>query len=113
MKTKLAFRIVAAASLAFASIAYAGGVVDGSKNPYHVPGESLDSGLGELPATYTAAEYNSTYHVAGEKLDSGLGELSADYDGREYDSSRVAGEKLDSGLGQVSRAEVMQYVRAQ
>lgn len=111
MKTRLAFRIVAAASFAFASIAYAGGVVDGTKNPYHVPGESLDSGLGELAPTYTAAEY--TYHVAGEKLDSGLGELASDYDAREYDSSRVAGEKLDSGLGRVSRADVMQYVRAQ
>ena len=62
-------------------------------------------------ATITAAEY--TDHVAGEKLDSGLGELASDYDAREYDSSRVAGEKLDSGLGQVSRADVMQYVRAQ
>ena len=101
MKTKLAFNIIAAAGLAFASIAYAGGVVDGTKNPNHVPGESLDSGLGELASNYDAREYDVT-RVAGEKLDSGLGQLASDYDGREYDSTRVAGEKLDSGLGELA-----------
>ena len=111
MKTKLVFNAIAAAGLAFASMAYAGGVVDGMTNPNHVPGESLDSGLGELRSTYTASEYVN--HVPGEKLDNGLGELAWDYDAREYDSSHVAGEKLDSGLGQLTHADVMKYVRAQ
>jgi hypothetical protein len=41
-------------------------------------GESLDSGLGGLPAAYTGAEFmrQPASHVAGEKLDSGLGSLS-------------------------------------
>jgi len=43
-----------------------------------VPGESLDSGLGVLPATYTGKEFMklSPSHVAGEKQDSGLGNVS-------------------------------------
>ena len=60
MNTKLAFNIIAAASLAFASAAYAGGVLDGTKNANHVPGESLDSGLGELASSYDAREYDAT-----------------------------------------------------
>ena len=41
-------------------------------------GESLDSGLGNLPATYKADEFmkRPASHVAGEKLDSGLGSVS-------------------------------------
>ena len=41
-------------------------------------GESLDSGLGSLPATYTGEEFmkRPASHVAGEKLDSGLGSLT-------------------------------------
>ncbi len=41
-------------------------------------GESLDSGLGNLPATYKADEFmkRPAGHVAGEKLDSGLGSVS-------------------------------------
>ena len=37
-------------------------------------GESLDSGLGALPATYTGEEFMKlpASHVPGEKLDSGL-----------------------------------------
>lgn len=110
MKTKWIFNVIAAAGLAFASVAYAGGVVDGTRNRNHVPGESLDSGLGELGSTYTASEYVN--HVPGEKIDSGLGELDPQYDAREYDSSRVIGEKLDSGLGQLSHVDIMKYAGA-
>jgi hypothetical protein len=41
-------------------------------------GESLDNGLGALPATYTGAEFmkHPAYHVTGEKMDSGLGSVS-------------------------------------
>jgi hypothetical protein len=43
-----------------------------------VAGESLDSGLGFLPATYNGLEFQrfSPGHVAGEKQDSGLGSVS-------------------------------------
>jgi len=112
MDKRLAMNILAAAGFALASTALAGGVVNGSQNLNHVPGESLDSGLGELPVNYDGWEYDASRHVLGEKLDSGLGELASDYDAREYDSSRpVIGEKLDSGLGQLSSADVMKFVR--
>jgi hypothetical protein len=41
-------------------------------------GESLDSGLGNLPATYKGDEFmkRPVSHVAGEKIDSGLGSVS-------------------------------------
>lgn len=74
-----------------------------------VLGEKLDSGLGDLPSDYAAAEFSKTVvaRVAGEKLDSGLGDLSSDYTGAEFskaDGYHVAGEKLDSGLGEISLA---------
>jgi hypothetical protein len=48
------------------------------EQPTRLPGESLDSGLGNLPATYKADEFmkRPAGHVAGEKLDSGLGSVS-------------------------------------
>lgn len=49
-----------------------------------IPGESLDSGLGELSATYTAAEFNRLGWVRGESLDSGLGELPSTYTAAEF-----------------------------
>jgi len=48
--------------------------------PEPCPGESLDNGLGELPRSYTAREFDSlareTSFVQGEKIDSGLGNVS-------------------------------------
>jgi hypothetical protein len=43
-----------------------------------VPGESLDSGLGALSASYTAEEFmqRPAGYVAGEKQDSGLGSVT-------------------------------------
>ena len=45
----------------------------------HVPGESLDSGLGELPNYSQWADHPQLVslvdHIPGEKLDSGLGGL--------------------------------------
>jgi hypothetical protein len=61
-----------------------------------VLGESLDSGLGALPASYTAAEFQKV--VLGESLDSGLGALPASYTAAEFQKV-VLGESLDSGLG--------------
>ena len=49
-----------------------------------VVGESLDSGLGELAPTYTAAEYMYAGWVRGESLDSGLGELAPTYTAAEF-----------------------------
>ena len=49
-----------------------------------VAGESLDSGLGELSASYTGAEFNMPGWVRGESMDSGLGELDKSYTGAEY-----------------------------
>ena len=73
-----------------------------SKVSYRVLGESQDSGLGDLPSTYTAAEYQRTnIVVAGESLDSGLGDLSPTYTAAEFQRPAVllAGAKQDSGLG--------------
>jgi len=67
-------------------------------NSFQVVGESLDSGLGDLPSGYTAAEFQRA-RVAGESLDSGLGDLSPSYTAAEFQRYRVAGESLDSGLG--------------
>ena len=55
-----------------------------------VAGESLDSGLGELSASYTAAEYNMHGWVRGESMDSGLGELDQSYTGAEFMPARRA-----------------------
>jgi hypothetical protein len=60
-----------------------------------IPGESLDSGLGQLSSTYTAAEYNTPGWVRGESTDSGLGELDKGYTGAEFvtaSASLVVGE---------------------
>jgi len=71
-----------------------------------VLGEKLDSGLGQLSAGYTGAEFmKGESRVLGESLDSGLGQLSASYTGAEFMVAsaeyRVLGEKLDSGLGEL------------
>ena len=63
-----------------------------------VAGESLDSGLGELSASYTAAEFNTPGWVLGESMDSGLGELDKSYTGAEYLQARaelVVGEAVE------------------
>ena len=65
-------------------------------------GESLDSGLGALPATYDAQEYMPAGWVRGESMDSGLGELPATYTAAQYmPAGWVRGEKMDSGLGEL------------
>jgi len=56
-----------------------------------VLGEKLDSGLGQLSASYTGAEFmKGEYRVAGESLDSGLGELSASYTAAEFQKQIIA-----------------------
>jgi len=57
-------------------------------SPYYVLGESRDSGLGDLPVSYAAAEFQR-YRVAGESLDSGLGNLPATYTAAEFQKQIV------------------------
>jgi len=80
MTARIALVLLAAAFVAGAS----------AGSPRGVPGEKLDSGLGELPpyaewaahpvlVRYTASELEAArrdpHHVVGEKIDSGLGEI--------------------------------------
>jgi len=99
------------ASLAVALLVHVGLAVATSESvtgSRHVPGHSIDSGLGELPHYSQWLDLTGKtpmrYRVAGEKLDSGLGELPhysqwLDPTGKTPMPYRVAGEKLDSGLG--------------
>ena len=74
----------------------------GSSADGRVLGESLDSGLGNLPATYKAAEFMPAGWVRGESMDSGLGNLPATYSAAEYMyAGWVRGESMDSGLGEL------------
>jgi hypothetical protein len=79
-----------------------------------VPGEKLDSGLGNLGADYTAWEFMPAGRIPGESLDSGLGSLGPDYTAWEFmPADRVLGESLDSGLGSLTREDLEQYMPAQ
>ena len=57
-------------------------------------GEKLDSGLGDLPVTYAAAEFQNVadagYHIAGESFDSGLGDLAPSYTAAEFQKQMLA-----------------------
>jgi len=82
-----------------------------------VRGEKLDSGLGDLPSTYAAAEYNYAGWVRGESMDSGLGDLPSTYTAAEYmHAGWVRGESMDSGLGELAStytaAEFMPVIMA-
>jgi hypothetical protein len=61
---------------------------DAMDNSFQVLGESLDSGLGDLSPSYTAAEFQR-YQVAGESLDSGLGALPASYTAAEFQRKQL------------------------
>ena len=61
------------------------------------------------------AAFGDEAPVLGESLDSGLGALPANYTGREFmklSPSYIAGEKQDSGLGSVSQEELRRIVSA-
>ena len=96
--------LVSTVAILYAAVAFGTGPAsDAARNPHHVQGESLDSGLGNLAADYTAAEFQRGYQLAGEKQDSGLGDLPPSYTAAEFRTKmahyRVLGESLDSGLG--------------
>ena len=76
--------VAAVAAALMMSAAYGQDAAADLASQISIPGESLDSGLGQLSSTYTAAEYNTQGWVRGESLDSGLGELDQTYTGAEY-----------------------------
>lgn len=92
--------LISAAALAFSNAAFSfDPTSDANEGSIRVLGESLDSGLGDLPSDYTAVRFQHNYKVAGESQDSGLGDLSPSYTAAEFQTYRIAGESQDSGLG--------------
>ena len=84
MSTRKVLTLASMAMLFSPAAFSAGPVINGASNPYHVVGEKLDSGLGDLAPGYSASEFrraaaSAEYRVVVEKLDSGLGELSPSY----------------------------------
>lgn len=102
--------LVSLAALSLASIAamalsssVSGADTDAGKarDAYHVPGEKLDSGLGDLPPYRPGGKEQVTalrepapagYRVPGEKLDSGLGDLP-------HYRTWTAKQRWESGIG--------------
>ncbi len=102
MSTRRVLTLVSMVAMLFSPAVFsADAASDAMDNSFQVLGESLDSGLGDLSPSYTAAEFQRV-RVAGESLDSGLGDLSPSYTATEFQRYRVAGESLDSGLGDLS-----------
>jgi hypothetical protein len=104
MSTRKVLTLVSMVAMLFSAAAFSADTAsDSMDNSFQVLGESLDSGLGDLSPSYTAAEFQRGYQVAGEKRDSGLGDLSPGYTAAEFQTKmahyRVVGESLDSGLG--------------
>src|SRR5215813_1224694 len=97
MNPTKALSLVSMITILHMSLAFGTGPLsETAGNPYPIVGESLDSGLGTLPADYTGAEFQRV--VIGESLDSGLGALPVSYTAAEFQRV-VLGEKRDSGLG--------------
>jgi hypothetical protein len=99
MSTRKVLTLASMIAMLFSPAAFsADAATDFMDNSFQVLGESIDSGLGDLSPSYTAAEFQR-YRVAGESLDSGLGDLSPSYTAAEFQRYEIAGESLDSGLG--------------
>ena len=102
MSTRKVLTLASMVAMLFSPAVFsADATYDAMDNSFQVLGESLDSGLGDLSPSYTAAEFQRL-RVAGESLDSGLGDLSPSYAAAEFQRYRVAGESQDSGLGDLS-----------
>jgi hypothetical protein len=116
MSTRNVLTLASMVTILFAPAAFgADSMPEALDSDHYVLGEKRDSGLGDLPANYAAAEFtrqavqtadsmpealDSPHYVLGEKRDSGLGDLPSSYTAAEFQQSyRVAGEKRDSGLG--------------
>ena len=87
MSTRKVLTLASMVAMLFSPAAFSVGV-DFVDNSFQVLGESLDSGLGDLSASYTAAEFQR-YRVAGESLDSGLGALPASYTAAEFQKKQI------------------------
>jgi hypothetical protein len=98
MSTRKVLTLVSMVAMLFSPAAFSAGVAsDSMDNSFQVLGESLDSGLGDLSPSYTAAEFQMktaqndyrAYRVIGESLDSGLGELSPSYTAAEFQKNQI------------------------
>src|SRR6266850_4513904 len=102
MSTRKVLTLVSMVAMLFSPAAFSADLAsDFMDNSFQVLGEKLDSGLGELSPSYTAAEFQmktaqDIYRVIGESLDSGLGDLPASYAAAEFQLKsadyRVIGE---------------------
>ena len=88
MSTRKVLTLVSTVAMLFSPAAFSADTAsDFMDNSFQVLGESLDSGLGDLPPSYTAAEFRTKmahYRVLGESLDSGLGALPVSYTAAEF-----------------------------
>ena len=85
MSTRKVLTLVSTVAMLFSPAAFSADTAsDFVDNSFQVLGESLDSGLGDLSPSYTAAEFQRGYQVAGEKQDNGLGALPASYTAAEF-----------------------------
>ena len=107
MSTRKVLTLASIAAMLFAPAAFGfDPLPDALDSPFYIVGESQDSGLGDLPQSYTAAEFqkktaqsidpmpealDSPYYVLGESRDSGLGDLPVSYAAVEFQRYRVAG----------------------
>ena len=89
MSTRKVLTLASMIAMLFSPAAFsADAATDFMDNSFQVLGESLDSGLGDLSPSYTAAEFQR-YRVAGESLDSGLGVLPASYTAAEFQKKQL------------------------
>jgi len=94
MSTRKVLTLASMATMLFAPAALgADSMSEALDSPHYIVGEKRDGGLGDLPSSYTAAEFrqavrtadsmsealDSPHYIVGEKRDSGLGDLAADY----------------------------------
>ena len=90
MSTRQVLTLVSMVAMLLSPAAFSADTAsDSMDNSFQVLGESLDSGLGDLSPSYTAAEFQRGYQLAGEKQDSGLGALPATYTAAEFQKNTV------------------------
>ena len=93
MSTRKVLTLASMVAMLFSPAVYsADAASDAMDNSFQVLGESLDSGLGDLSPSYTAAEFQRV-RVAGESLDSGLGALPAGYTAAEFQKKQLVASR--------------------
>ncbi len=89
MSTRKVLTLASMVAMLFSPAVFsADATYDAMDNSFQVLGESLDSGLGDLSPSYTAAEFQR-HRVAGESLDSGLGDLPPSYTAAEFQKKQL------------------------